>query len=945
MGIPLPKIVNVKKSLAALFACFFSIVLFAQNKSVKISGKVTDAATGAGLMGVSVTGEHIKGTRTDVEGNFFLILEEGKTYAIQFTSVGYQTKLLEGVQAGESNSSFINISLQKANVELTNVVIKTTARRETAAALYTTQKNSSAISDAISAEVIKKSPDRNTSEVLRRVSGTSIQDNKFVIIRGLNERYNSSLLNNSVLPSTEPDKKAFSFDIIPSSLIDNITIYKSPTPDLPGDFAGGAVKISTRDYPTKSLSELSVTGTYNSQTTFKNFYKGYPQGNLDWLGFFDNSRLIPGSYYANRGSAYSNLDNATKIAITKQFPNTYGSQPANQSQPAFSLSYVGGNTKLIKENKLGFIYALSYGNSRKVVERTRDEYESYNFHNYVYNTTSYDMKSTLSALLNVTYSYGKSKISLKNLFNNDFVNSLSIRNGTAGSGGVALNDPAVTPFHYKSQNTEASSNGIANSVLEGLHNLDKGWTIDWNASYGLTYRWQPDQRILTYRTADNNTDNYFIKLNNQNSPDPTQVGRVYSYLTENIYGGNVNFTKQFEWKGQAQKLKFGTQNYYRDRTVQVDALGLSTTSVSGIQIAETKSTTFNNLLNPSNIDQYGIMYANIPNNSTDYEGTGLLNSGYLMLDNRFSDKIKLTWGVRAERYLQELTAKGKNKLTLDNTDLLPSLLFTYAVNNKTNIRVAGSQTVNRPEFRELAVYRFYDYENAFIIQGNDKLVRAKNTNADLRYEWFPASGEIISASVFYKYFLHPIEQTNLNNDVLSFANADNASVYGVELEIRKRLNFFNNSFFDRLTFYANAAYMDGSVKFNGQTINSPLQGQSPYLLNGGLSYSADNDNFSMNILYNRIGQRLKFRAGTGAGRNIFEKPRDVIDFQLSKKFLGNRLEAKITVSDLLAQPFKWYYKYDADPSKTAYNASTDRILNSYKYGTNVSVGIRYSFAK
>jgi hypothetical protein len=416
-------------------------------------------------------------------------------------------------------------------------------------------------------------------------------------------------------------------------------------------------------------------------------------------------------------------------------------------------------------------------------------------------------------------------------------------------------------------------------------------------------------------------------------------------LTENIYGGNLNVTKQFEWKGQPQKLKIGTQNYYRDRTVQVDALGLSTTSASGIQIDETKNTTYSTLLSPSNIDQYGIIYGNIPNNSTDYDGKGLLNAGSVMLDNKFSDKIKLTWGVRAEKYLQELTAKGKNKLTLDNTDFLPSMLFTYALNAKTNIRLAGSQSVNRPEFRELAVYRFYDYENAFIIQGNDKLVRSKNTNADLRYEWFPGAGEIISGSVFYKYFVHPIEQTNLNNDVLSFANADNATVYGAEVEIRKRLNFFNNSFFDNLIVYANGAYMKGSVQFNGQTINSPLQGQSPYLLNGGLSYASDNDNFSVNVLYNRIGQRLKFRSGSGAGRNIFERSRDVLDFQLSKKFLNKRLETKFTISDIFTQPFTWYYKYEADPSKTNYTAATDRILNSYKFGTTLSLELRYNFGK
>jgi outer membrane receptor for ferrienterochelin and colicin len=318
-----------------------------------------------------------------------------------------------------------------------------------------------------------------------------------------------------------------------------------------------------------------------------------------------------------------------------------------------------------------------------------------------------------------------------------------------------------------------------------------------------------------------------------------------------------------------------------------------------------------------------------------------------MLENKFSDKIKLTWGARVEKYKQELTAAGKNKITLDNTDVLPSFLFTYALNNKTNIRLAGSQSVNRPEFRELATYRFYDYENAFIIQGNDKLVRSKNTNGDLRFEMFPSAGEIFSVSVFYKYFKDPIEQTNLGNDVLSWTNAESADVYGAELEFRKKLNFFNNNFFDRLIFYANAAYMSGSVKYSQLTINSLLQGQSPYLVNAGLGYSNDNDNFSFNILYNRIGERLKFRAflTAGAGRNIFEKARDVLDLQVSKKFMHNRLEVKLTVSDIFAQAYTWYYKYDADPSKTTYDPSTDRILNTYKYGTNTSLGIRYSFGK
>jgi TonB-dependent receptor len=937
----------VKGTLTGILICLFTISSFAQAKTIKFAGKVTDASTGSPLVGASVLVDGTAvGTRTDVEGNFFLMLATEKKYTIRISNVGYQTKQLTDLLAG-LDANVIDVALERASGDLGNVVIKANARRETVATLYSLQKNSSAISDAISAEVIKKSPDRNTSEVLRRVSGTSIQDNKFVIIRGLSERYNTSMLNNSVLPSTEPDKKAFSFDIIPSSLIDNITIFKSATPDLPGDFSGGAVKISTRDFPSKKVSELELSVGYNSLTTGKDFYRGYPKGKLDWLGYFDDQRLIPGSYYQYRGSAYSNVDNSTKLGIAKKFPNSYGSFAANQSQPNFGFSYTGGNTKLIKDNKLGYIYSISYNNGRRVVGRERNEFPSYDLHDYTYNTTSYDMRSSLSGLLNLTYSYKKSKLSWKNLYNNDFVNSHALRNGIGGSGGVSLTDPGVVPFNYKSQNTEAAGNGILNSVVEGLHSLNKKWTIDWNASYGLTYRWQPDQHLLTF-VSDPGTSNYYIKLNNENSPIIKDAGRVYSFLTENIFGASANVSKQFQWRGQTQKLKFGTLNYYRQRTVEVDGLGLATTSPYGTRINETKSTTFNNLMDPANIDAYGIIYGNIPSNSTDYSGKGLLNSGYAMLDNKFSDKVKLTWGVRAEKYLQELTAKGKNKTSLDNTDILPSLLFTYALTNKTNIRLAGSEAVNRPEFREMADYRVYDYENNFTVIGKPGLKRSKSMNGDLRFETFPNAGEIFSVSVFYKYFNDPIEQVNLGNDVVGYDNAQSANVYGVEMELRKRLSFINNSFFERVVFYTNAAYMSGSVKYSSLTINSLMQGQSPYLVNGGLSYTTDNDKMSFNVLYNRIGQRLKFRgvltqSGQAAGNNIFENSRDVVDFQVSKKFLNNRLEAKFTVSDLLGQPYSWYYKYDADPSRTSYNTSTDRVLNSYKYGTSMAFKVRYSF--
>ena len=432
----------------------------------------------------------------------------------------------------------------------------------------------------------------------------------------------------------------------------------------------------------------------------------------------------------------------------------------------------------------------------------------------------------------------------------------------------------------------------------------------------------------------------------ENSPEISNAGRVYSFLYEDIYGANLNVTKEFDWLGQTQKLKIGTSNYYRDRNVEVNALGYSILNSAGFlaTIPESKIATFNTIFSPENIDAYNLTVSNIPTNSTANSGTALMNAGYIMLDDKFSNKIKLTWGARVENYKQEIKAENKNENKHSNFDILPSLLFTYSLNSKTNFRLAGSQAVNRPEFRELADYRVYDYNNEVNLIGNPGLQRTKNTNPDLRYKWFPAMGEIISASVFYKYFDKPIEQVNLGNNILSWANADNATAYGIELELRKKLSSSEANFLNHLSVYANAAYIKGSIKFADVTSNSPLQGQSPYVINGGLTYE-DGNNFSANLLYNRIGPRLRFRAINGAGRNIFEKPRDVLDFQVSKKFLNQKFELRLTLNDILAQACTWYYKYEQNPSKINYNASTDRIMLQTNYGTTTSLSLKYSFGK
>ncbi|CAL1521623.1 TonB-dependent receptor domain-containing protein [Chitinophaga sp. MM2321] len=904
----------------------------------KLTGKVTDKKTGEALIGVTIVVQGTgKGAVTDVEGRYSMIVEPG-TYTINFKYIGYQTKSVSEVAVKPTAPTQLNIIMDEPkSEELREVVIRGSFKQETINALYAAQKNSAVVSDGISADLIKKSPDKNTGEVLKRVSGTSIQDNKFVVVRGLGDRYNTTLMNSSVLPSTEPDKKAFAFDIIPANLIDNITIYKTASPDLPGDFSGGAIKVSTKDFPDQQFLELTLGTGYNTQTTFKDFYSGPPKGKFDFIGFDDGSRKLPAAY-SNVKNNYTNLETSQKIAISKNFSNTYGETKDGQALPPLSVQLSMGNSWTLKNNRrFGYIFAVNYGNSQTLRFKQRDAYLNTKEHTYSYHDEIYGKNRNLGSVLNLAYTYGKSKLSWKNFYNNDFNVNFTRRNGFQYDG------TNLTTGVY-SLNNETTQNGLFNSVLEGQHRLkSEKLRIDWNAAYGRSYRNQPDQRILAFFQR-NPDQPFFLHLSNENSPAVNSAGRVFSNLKENIFSGNLNFTMPFKLLGESQQFKFGGGKVYRDRDFSVVALGYASNANggSGINIDLDKDVNPGNIFSNANLDKYSIFLARIDMNTKDYEGIGDLSTGYLMLDNRLTNNIRLVWGARIENYHQQLKAVNQKTQDYNNTDVLPSANLTIGLSEQTNLRASFSKSVNRAEFRELASFRYYDYENEFIISGNPDLQRSINSNADLKFEFFPGAGEVLSASLFYKKFKNPIEQVNKGNDVLSFSNADAATDFGGEIELRKNLGFISqHPVFQGLTFYTNAALIHSSVDLQGVNKKTPLQGQSPYLVNGGLTYASSNNGFSMNLLYNRIGQRLRFR-GEQEGLDTYEKPRDVVDFQISKKLFGNAGELKLSIADIFAQPVALYYKYPGS-DKTAYNAGNDKVINAMKPGTTFSVSFRYNF--
>jgi outer membrane receptor protein involved in Fe transport len=335
-------------------------------------------------------------------------------------------------------------------------------------------------------------------------------------------------------------------------------------------------------------------------------------------------------------------------------------------------------------------------------------------------------------------------------------------------------------------------------------------------------------------------------------------------------------------------------------------------------------------------------------NTYRYLANTILNAGYLQSDNQFSEKLRVVWGLRVEDYDQligSVKAYDPRHTHKRVTDFLPGVNFTYKLNTKTNIRLSGSQTVVRPELRELASLNLYDFELNASVQGNPNLERTKVINGDLRYELYPASGEVFTLGVFYKHFDKPIEQL-LNEggggaSTFSYQNPEEATAYGAELEFRKKLTFLNA--LKNFTFQGNLAYIYSRVTDLGFDLDRSLQGQSPYVLNFGLLYDLEKPGFSATLLFNQIGERIYLVGDKSAGAgtpDTYEAPRAVFDLQLSKKILKKTGELRLNISDLLNQT-QYFYQNTSDNKK--FQKGEDAYRFTRKVGTTFSISFNYSF--
>lgn len=904
----------------------------------RMTGKVVNTKNEP-IAGASILVEETKKVIVaDVEGNFNITLEPGRKYSFTVSSVGFNTKSVAEIEVSINGDNAIVVVLEPQTKNSDAIVIKSTRKQESSIALLTFQRNNTAMSSGLAADFIRRTPDKNTGEVLKRVSGASVQDNKFVIVRGLSDRYNSAMLNSALLPSSEPDKKAFSFDMFPAALIDNIIINKTATPEFTGEFSGGLVQVNTKDIPSKDVLTIGFGLGYNTQSTFKPFISNQ-RNQYDWLGFDDGTRSLPDSFpataqlYRVLGKDAAGLNK--QIELTKLFRGDVYQQQSGIAAPIknFNITYAQ-NHKLKNGANLGVLVAANYRNSMLVYNVERSFYETNGTTIFNYNDNQNRYQTNLGGVANITWVKGKHKVSMKNLFNQLFEDNYYTRTGYNTS---RLND-------IKFYSSYLNQRSLFSSQLEGEHSIgSKGIKFKWNGNAGYNLKTQPDLRSALYARA--------INTNNAFEIDPDDTRRFYSELSDYSFGGGGQLVVPMNWGGKdKQTLKIGGSSLSRIRDFKSRIFRYNTTNLNSF-VAANAFKPVESAFFYDNMGQSGYILEEFTNNQDRYFGVSVLNAGYGMMDNKFGP-VRIVWGLRAENFQQLLSSKdqtgNRNTRLTEKLDLLPSINLSLNAGDKQNIRLSASKTVARPEFREIAEFAFYDYEMNYGVKGDTALLRSSILNYDLRYELYPKAGEAITVGAFYKDFSDPIEfrldpSSNGDSRRYFYQNAINAKTFGVELEVRKGLEFISPAL-KNFAFFGNYTFIKSEVTFNDLSAGNkaikadrPLQGQSPYLINAGLQYSSTM--FNASLLYNRVGERLTL-VGNEEFPNVFERPRNQLDLQLSKKVIDSRGEIKINFADILNNAFYFYENVDGP---TAFKTGVDRMFNSYTPGSTVTVGFTYDF--
>lgn len=975
----------MKKSLLTFFSLSLFLFLvqgeiFAQKAT--IAGKVVDKETGETLIGVSIQAVNAQnevksGAVTDYDGNYtFQVAPEKYTININYAS--YQKQSITGFDARLGGTNTLDIALIPESATITEVVIVATQVRNTDASLISLQRKALGIQDGLSSQQITRSAVSNAADAMKQVTGAVVEGGKFIVMRGLGDRYSISQLNGITMPSTDPYRNSSSLDLIPSQMIDNIVTLKTFTPDLPGNFSGGLVNVTTKSFPDRFNLYFGLSSSFNTQSSGINTFLGHGSdaGKYDWLGYDDGGRDLPEilesesnraalsqTAYLNarkRDTQYDGLRqllNESSRALSNVYVPEAKTTPVNHG---FNFS-VGNNVKM-GQNALGFSFGANY--SREFTHYDNGAVNTYTnngvslFEYQALNETKSVETPHVGGLANVSYRIGSNHTFSANVIYNNDTDIVGRRQK-----GSFVGQLSVPSAEYNTNSMEFIRRQYTSYQLTGKHTFPglKDLQAEWSGSVNKSFQKEPDSRYFAYtRSWDEDAGADRFDINEAEFRPPFHFFRT---LNDESAEGKVDFTLPFLTRGRAgssNAIKFG--GLYSHATRVFSEYQFQHTRHSGVP-----SSLFFNQFNgdfnaffdysnfgvvdtvegtTSNPYKIGYHYINQINNKNFYEGSQTIGAAYLMGVYSLTPRLKAIAGARMET--TDLYVESRDTLLapsqLDLTDWLYSANLIYSISEKSNLRLAASRTLARPNMRELAPFEQFDTKNGFFNIGNPNLKRTLINNFDLRYELYPNLGELIAFSVFYKQFNDPILRTfspTATIPELGYLNIDKADVYGVELELRKNLGFIAD-FMQYFNVATNVALIRSEYKIPQAEINAskqvdpkydqstrPFQGQAPYIVNAMLSYANADKGWESALSFNVSGRRL-YNISLAATPDVYEEVFPLLNYTLTRRF-NNHYQVSFSARNLL----------NPRSLKTQTYNGIEYVSESYRMGRSYGLSVAY----
>ncbi len=957
---------NIIKSLIVFV--LFSEFTFAQENG-SLHGKIVDSQTGEELIGANVflEGTNI-GAASDIEGNYQIRSITPGIYNIVASMVGYAKFTVTNLEIKPREQVKLDIALVSEAFETDEVVVTAKMILDNDASLLKNRQKSNSVSDAIGSDQIKKSGSDDVGDAMKKVVGTSVVDGKYVFVRGLGDRYSSTQLNGVELPSSDPNKKSFQLDLIPTNLLDNIVTIKTFTPDKPGNFSGGIVDIGTKSFPEKFTFKLSGGTSYNSQTNYNNNFLTYNGGRADWIGFDDDTRGLPSVFNdpnlvipSEQAARFDSEKAAILDEVSKSFNNTMdvtkSAPPANTN---FALS-IGDNIPAGEGSSVGYLASLTYKRDFKFYEN--GEVGRYSLSDLgsevlnpllLLNDNKGVSESNWGGLFTLAYN-----ISPEQQLGGSFFYSksgISTSRYMVGKWPQELGQGANTP-DYVNRVLHWMERDIKSYQLRGEHLITALFNsnIDWSASLSQTNQDEPDFRLVTSYTTYRPQDTTYT-ITGSNFDDPS---RYFRSLTDNNNSFNLNIALPFtQWNGYNSKFKFGGYYQYSDRDFSETIFTYSPNNSLFNEVGGNIFELFNNENN--GITETTILsdgrtrytFGNIIHDRSflknNYTGDQYIFATYGMVELPVFTDLKFIGGVRVETTDLSVLSRDPNipEGKIDEQDWLPSLNFIYNLSEKMNIRVAATQTLARPTFREVAPFSTKEFVNDVELIGNPDLQRTLIENYDLRWEWYTNPGEIIAVSGFYKRLKNPIEiafveGSTRSNPIVNYTNVNEAILLGAEFEMRVGLGYISK-LTQNFSIGLNLSLVNSLVDISPAELEQrrgidssagstrQLQGQSPYTINIDLTYSNIEWGTVMGFYFNSFGERLS-KVSANVTPDVFEQPAPLLNFTLSQSFL-DVLTFSLAVKNILNSEYKEAYRFKGQ----------DYIFQSYKYGISYSIGLSYN---